>query len=282
MKGFINIIKPKGMSSAYAVGAVKKKFNVPCGHMGTLDPMAEGVLPVGVGQASRLFQYLLDKQKTYVARFVFGYSTDTLDVTGKETERTNKVPSLEEIKKVMAKFVGEIDQIPPKYSAKCIDGKRGYQLARKGVDFELAPKKVTILSAEVLGQVDENEFEFKFTCKGGTYIRSLARDIAYECGTVGVMSALNRTNVGIFSIENGVKLEDFVNSTDAESFLIEPQRTLNFEKLILTSVQAQKILDGVYENYGFKDGVYSVYNCSEFWGVGEVKDGILRINTYVR
>ena len=89
MTGCINVIKPSGMSSAYAVGAVKKKFNCPCGHMGTLDPMAEGVLPVGIGKASRLFQYMLDKEKTYIARFIFGYTTDTLEVTGETTEKTD-------------------------------------------------------------------------------------------------------------------------------------------------------------------------------------------------
>lgn len=173
MKGFINLIKPQGMSSAYAVGAVKKKFNIPCGHMGTLDPMASGVLPVGLGKASRLFQYLLDKEKVYVARFKFGYSTDTLDVTGKTELDGGNIPTLDEINAVLPNFIGEIDQIPPKYSAKCIDGKRGYELARKGVEFELAPKKVCILDAKCLGQTAEDEFSFEFRCKGGTYIRYL-------------------------------------------------------------------------------------------------------------
>ena len=145
MKGFINLYKPAGISSAAAVSAVKKKFHTPCGHMGTLDPMAEGVLPVGIYKTSRLFQYLLDKDKSYVARFRFGFTTDTLDVTGSVTETTGIVPSEEEIKAVLPAFIGEIEQIPPKYSAKCIDGKRGYQLARKGVEFELQPKKARFL-----------------------------------------------------------------------------------------------------------------------------------------
>lgn len=282
MKGFINLIKPKGMSSAYAVTAVKKKFNLPCGHMGTLDPMAEGVLPVGIGQASRLFQYLLDKEKTYVARFKFGYTTDTLDVTGETTESGGKVPTEKQIKSVLDKFVGEINQVPPKYSAKCIDGKRGYQLARKGVEFTLEPKKVTVLSSELIGQTDTDEFEFKFTCKGGTYIRSLARDIALECGTLGVMSALNRTACGVFSIENGVTVEEFKAAENPEQFLIPPENTINFPTLVLTDKQATRILNGLFDDYGIKDGLYKVYNQSEFWGVGEVNSGVLRIKTYVR
>ncbi len=282
MNGFINLIKEKGMSSAYAVTAVKKKFNCPCGHMGTLDPMAEGVLPVGVGRASRLFQYLLDKEKTYVARFIFGYTTDTLDVTGQTTDTTLNKVNIQDIKKVMNEFVGEIDQIPPKYSAKCIDGKRGYQLARQGVEFELAPKKVTIISAECLGQVDEQEFEFRFVCKGGTYIRSLARDIGVRLNSLGVMSALDRTACGIFCKEKGVTVQEFIDAVDAERFLIKPDETVSFDKLVLNNADATKILNGVFENKGYKDGVYRVYNESEFWGVGKAENGVLRINTYVR
>lgn len=282
MTGFINIIKPSGVSSAYAVGGVKKKFNCPCGHMGTLDPMADGVLPVGVGKASRLFQYMLDKEKTYVARFIFGYTTDTLDITGEVTERTEVVPTIDQIKSVLSNFIGEIDQIPPKYSAKCINGKRGYQLARQGVEFELEAKKVNILNIELLSQVSENEFEFKIDCKGGTYIRSLARDIALAVGSLGVMSKLTRTACGVFNMQNGIALDELKNTDTPEQYLIPADTTVSFEKLHLTPKQAQKILDGVYENYGFKDGTYRVYNQQAFIGVGRVSEGVLRINSYVR
>lgn len=282
MKGFINLIKPSGMSSAYAVGAVKKKFNIPCGHMGTLDPMASGVLPVGLGKASRLFQYLLDKEKVYVAKFKFGALTDTLDVTGNVEKTCAKIPTLAEINAVLPSFVGEIDQVPPKYSAKCIDGKRGYQLARKGVEFELAPKKVCILDAKCLEQTAEDEFAFEFRCKGGTYIRSLARDIGAMCNSLGIMSALDRTQCGIFNYSNGVSVEELKNASDVEKYIIPADEAVSFEKLILTSKQAEKILNGVFENYGFNDGIYRVYNESEFWGVGESQNGILKIKAYVR
>ncbi len=270
------------MSSAQAVGIVKKKLNMPCGHMGTLDPMASGVLPVGVGQASRLFDYLLDKEKTYIAKFKFGYTTDTLDVTGTITERMGIIPSEEQINGVLGDFVGEILQVPPKYSAKCIDGKRGYQLARKGVEFTLAPKKVTILSAQLLGKTSDDEFMFKFTCKGGTYIRSLARDIAFKCNTLGVMSSLNRSASGIFDLQNGITVEEFKNSDNPEKYLIPSDSVINFEKLTLSNERATKILNGVFEDIGVKDGIYRVYNECEFWGVGRAEKGILRINTYVR
>ncbi len=282
MKGFINLLKPEGMSSAYAVGAVKRKFNMPCGHMGTLDPMASGVLPVGISKASRLFQYLLDKEKTYVAEFKFGFTTDTLDVTGKTEAQTTVIPTAKEIKSVLGNFVGDIAQVPPKYSAKCIDGKRGYQLARKGVDFTLDAKTVTILGIELLSQVDENTFTFKIDCKGGTYIRSLARDIALSVGSLGVMSKLERTASGIFNLANGVGVEEFKDSDNPEKYIIPAEEVVSFEKLILTNERATKILNGVFENYGYADGIYRVYNQNEFWGIGESKQGVLKIVAYVR
>ena len=282
MHGFINIIKPSGMSSAYAVGGVKRKFNMPCGHMGTLDPMAEGVLPVGIGKASRLFQYLLDKEKTYVARFLFGVDTDTLDVTGEVTGTTKNLPNIDDIKSVLSTFVGEIDQVPPRYSAKCVDGKRGYQLARKGVEFDLPPKKVTVLGFECLGQTGENEYEFKIDCKGGTYIRSLARDVALSCGSLGVMSKLTRTRCGVFTLENGVSVDEFKATENVERYLIESDSVVDFPKIVLSNEKATRILNGLFDKYDYSDGLYRVYNENAFWGVGTVENGVLRITSYVR
>lgn len=282
MTGFINLLKPEGMSSAFAVGAVKRKFNLPCGHMGTLDPMASGVLPVGIGQASRLFQYLLDKEKTYVAEFKFGYSTDTLDVTGQVVDTTDIVPTAEQIKSVLNNFIGNIKQVPPKYSAKCIDGKRGYQLARRGVDFTLEAKTVSVLDISLLGETGKNTYKFKIDCRGGTYIRSLARDIADAVGSLGVMSKLERTASGVFNIENGVSVEDFKNTDNPEKFIIPADMVVSFEKLVLSDERATKILNGVFENHGYKDGIYRVYNQDKFWGIGTAIDGVLKINTYVR
>lgn len=270
------------MSSAYAVGSVKRKLRANCGHMGTLDPMASGVLPVGLEKTSRLFQYLLDKNKTYVARFKFGFTTDTLDVTGAVTEKSGVIPTEKELESVLPRFIGEIDQIPPKYSAKCIDGKRGYQLARSGVDFTLEPKRVTILDVKLLAQTDKDEFEFKIDCKGGTYIRSLARDIALSLNTLGTMSKLTRTASGVFCMENGITVQEFMDSDNPQKYILPPDIAVDFPKIRLTKGQAQKILDGVYENYGYADGTYRVYNEEEFWGVGVATDKKLRIKAYVR
>ena len=282
MKGFINLIKPSGMSSARAVTAVKKKFNCPCGHMGTLDPMASGVLPVGIGKASRLFQYMLDKDKIYIARFKFGLVTDTLDTTGETLSTTDYIPTEEEIKENLKYFIGEIDQVPPKYSAKCIDGKRGYQLARSGVEFTLSAKKVNVLDFKLISKISNDEYEFEIHCKGGTYIRSLARDLGEKCNSLAIMSALTRAKSGIFTLENGVSVEDLEKAENPMDLLISADKAVDFPKLVLSNENALKILNGVFENHGYKDGTYRVYNENEFWGVGTAKDGVLKINSYVR
>ncbi len=282
MKGFINVIKPEGMSSAYAVGAVKKKFNCPCGHMGTLDPMASGVLPVGLGKTSRLFDYLLDKSKTYIAVFRFGLTTDTLDITGAVTDTCETIPNEDTVKNNLNKFVGEIDQIPPKYSAKCVDGKRGYELARKGVDFTLKPKKVTVTEFRLLEKLNDTDYKFIIKCKGGTYIRSLARDLGESCNSLAVMTKLERAESGIFNMQNGVTVEDLKNSSNPEKYIIPSDEAVAFEKVVLTNEQATKILNGVFDKYPLKDGFYRVYNQTEFWGVGVVENGILKIKAYVR
>ncbi len=282
MKGFINVIKPSGMSSAQAVGVVKRIYNCPCGHMGTLDPMASGVLPVGLDQTSRLFPFLLEKKKTYVARFKFGFTTDTLDITGKITDTTSVIPTKEQINDAIKNFVGEILQVPPKYSAKCVNGKRGYELSRKGVDFTLEAKTVVIDSIILDCQTDKDEYQFTINCGGGTYIRSLARDIALSCNSLGVMTKLERAKSGVFTLSNGVSIEELKNSDNKEKYILPADIAIDYNKLILTIAQAQKTLDGVYLNYGFDDGIYRVYNGEEFWGIGRVKDGILRIKPYVR
>lgn len=284
MKGFINVIKPSGVSSAYCVAQVKKKTGQPCGHMGTLDPMASGILPVGVGKTSRLFRYMLNKEKTYVAEFKFGISTDTLDTTGEITLSGGKIPTENQINAVINEFVGEINQVPPKYSAKCVDGKRGYALARAGVDFTLEPKKVKIIEFSLIGMTGEDTYKFKIRCGGGTYIRSLAKDLGERLDTCAVMSALDRTECGIFNYENGICLSEikslYIEELKARS--VPADESVNFEKLYLDEYRSTRILNGVFDNYGYKDGVYRVYACGDFWGIGRAESGVLKMEAYVK
>lgn len=282
MIGFINVYKRRGDGSTFVVGKLKKKLNAKCGHMGTLDPLASGVLPVGIGKATRLFDYLLDKKKTYVAEFEFGRTTDSLDCEGKVLSEGLPVPTEEEILRVLGDFCGEIDQVPPNFSAKMIAGKRSYVLARKGVEFSLPPKRVTVYGIELLGRTEGNKFKFKIECGGGTYIRSLARDIAKKLGTVGLMTALERTVSGVFSLQNAVKLEEFLASDEPEKYIIPVDEVISYEKIRLTKTEAERLLNGLYDKYPFPEGLYRVYSEDDFWGVGKVENGFIKMKAYCR
>lgn len=277
--GFINIDKKTAVTSSSVVNKIKWLSGVPCGHMGTLDPLASGVLPVGVGNATRLFDYFLEKQKTYVAEFTFGETADTLDSTG-VIVKGGHVPTEQEILDVLPKFIGWLDQVPPKYSAKNVNGKRGYDLARAGVDFELPPKRIIVHGIELLGKSKETEnaYNLKITCGGGTYIRSLARDIASACGTLGLMSGLRRTQSGIFTLDNAIDLESLTQENIAQA-VIPTQDVLPYPDLLLTAKNAYKIFDGVQIETDEKDGLYKFYKDELFYGIAEVKNGKAKIKT---
>ena len=279
MTGFININKGEGVSSAKEVSRIKRLTGVPCGHMGTLDPMATGVLPVAIGNAARLFDYFLDKRKTYIATFRFGIDTDTLDTTGNIIKEGGRVPSAEEISAIIPEFIGEIDQIPPKYSAKSVNGRRGYSLARAGVEFELPAKKVKIYSINLIGANGNDGYDFEIECGGGTYIRSLARDIGASAGTCAVMSALKRTRSGFFSIENSVSSED-LSAENISEFIIPTDSVIDFESIYPDEREAKKLFNGLAIGYDRADGIYKIY-CpdSTFYGLAEVRGGILKVRT---
>ena len=278
--GFFNVNKPSGIVSSTVVNKLKWLTGVPCGHMGTLDPLASGVLPVGVGNATRLFDYFLNKEKEYIAEFTFGVDSDTLDSSG-ALVYGGRIPTGEEISAILPTFFGDIMQIPPKYSAKNVNGQRGYDLARAGIEFELPPKQVHIYNMELLGAVadKENTYQIKIRCGGGTYIRSLARDIAAALGTKAVMSALNRTQSGCFLLEKAIDFEVLQNDPsleELEKYLIPTQDVLPFEDLILTESQTQKLLNGQRVGVENQDGLYKIYRDGGFYGVAEVKNGLAK------
>ena len=271
MTGFINVFKETGVSSAYAVNRIKWLSGTPCGHMGTLDPLACGVLPVGVGNATRLFDYFLNKRKIYVARFRFGITTDTLDEEG-EKVFGGAVPTQAEIEAALPAFMGEIDQVPPKYSAKSVNGRRGYELARSGEEFTLAPKKVKIEAFRLTGQTAEDEFSFEIVCGGGTYIRSLARDLAAAVNTQGYMSALMRTASGVFTKETAVPLEQLTKE-NLQEHLIPTESVLPFPALREVD---PRIFNGVTVPCKEEDGSYKLYRGDEFYGIAVARGGLLR------
>ena len=275
--GFVNVDKPSGMTSSAVVNRVKWLTGLPCGHMGTLDPLASGVLPVGVGNATRLFDWFLDKEKEYVAEFVFGVTSDTLDTTG-GLMPCGGVPSEGAVAAALPRFVGEIDQVPPRYSAKNVNGRRGYDLARAGVSFELPPKRVKVYAFDLLGRSEEREdaFRFRIRCGGGTYIRSLARDLGAALGTGGVMSALRRTQSGCFLIGDAVPFA-LLNEENIEKYILPTENTLPFPELSFS--ENDRIFNGIPARTAVPDGKYKAFRGGAFYGIAEVKGGRAKIAT---
>ena len=281
--GFFNVDKPSGLVSSTVVNKLKWLSGVPCGHMGTLDPLASGVLPVGVGNATRLFDYFLEKDKEYIADFTFGVDSDTLDSTGNLVQGGH-VPNEMEISSVLSTLCGDVMQIPPKYSAKNVNGRRGYDLARAGIEFELAPKKVRIDSVELLGKKEDtaDTYLFKIRCGGGTYIRSIARDMAAALGTKAVMSGLRRTQSGIFTLQNAIPfdvLEKDPSIEELEQYIIPTDSVLPFETLPLTDQEVGRILQGQRVKTDMVGGIYKMYTADGFYGLVEVVDGLAKAKT---
>jgi len=212
MHGWIILDKPLGLGSTQGVSAVKRalreggygKFKV--GHGGTLDPLATGVLPIAVGEATKLAGRMLDSDKVYDFTLSFGVETDTLDLEGREIARSDVRPSRAEIEAVLPRFTGPIEQVPPAYSALKVDGERAYDLARAGEEVVLASRAVTIRELSIMA-VDADSVTLTAHVSKGTYIRSLARDIAQALGTVGHVTMLRRTKAGPFTLEQAISLD---------------------------------------------------------------------------
>jgi len=209
-QGWINLYKPKNITSFKAINSIKKKFSInKIGHAGTLDPMAEGVLPIAIGKATKLIPYISNMNKEYEFTVTWGTQTTTDDAEGKILFESNYLPKRKEIEKKIIKYIGYINQIPPKVSAVKINGKRAYKLFRENKKFTIQPKKVFI---EDLCITDHsiNKTSFKILCGQGFYVRSLARDLAIDLKTYGHISSLKRSKVGKFSEKNSILLDDLL------------------------------------------------------------------------
>lgn len=278
MTGFINVNKAQGVSSTREVSVIKHVTKTPCGHMGTLDPMASGVLPVAIGNAARLFDYFLDKRKTYVAEFKFGFDSDTLDTTG-ELIKDGTVPIEDDILQVLPSLEGEIMQIPPIYSAKNVNGKRGYQLARAGVEFTLPPKKVNVYSVKLVEKTNEDTFKFEIECGGGTYIRSIARDMAQMLKTKAVMSSLIRTKSGVFDIASAVST-DLITPENVTQYIIPTDSVLPFDAIYPVGNDVKKLFNGLSVKTSLAEGLYKIYSEDRtFYGLASVNEGQLKVRT---
>lgn len=256
--GFVNVIKPTGMTSSDVVCKVKKILGTKkIGHFGTLDPAAAGVLPLGVGKGTKFFDYFLTKDKEYIAQVEFGVMTDSLDSFGEVVEKQDVFVSKEQIESILPKFIGKIEQIPPKYSAIKINGEKACDLARKGVDFEIKSRNIEVYSIEILKNISKNRFLFKVHCSAGTYIRTLFSDIANSLGTVSTTPVIIRTKSGRFGIDNAVTLDELENNKsiiEVET-LFSDFKKINIKDLVL----AKKFFCGTklneQESLNFKDYV---------------------------
>lgn len=207
INGIVILNKPTGMNSLTAVKKVQKFFNVKkAGHLGTLDPYASGVLVVALNKATKNFEKHLNDKKVYRAIFKFGYETTTLDSEGEITKKQEVDITEEKIMQVLPQMVGKFDQIPPIYSAKKVNGKKAYELARAGKEVVLKPKPIEIYKFNLIDKLEKNTFLFEIECSAGTYIRSCVRDLAEKLSTCGVMVGLVRIVAGNWKIENSVEL----------------------------------------------------------------------------
>ena len=201
--GIILLDKPSGITSFTAVAMMKRRLSVKCGHSGTLDPLATGLLPIMCGKATKLCKYLTEADKSYRAVLRFGQATDTFDITGQVTKECDKEISIEQIKAVIPEFIGKIKQIPPAFSAIKVGGTALYKLAREGKEVTVPEREIEIYSIEII-DYNKNELTIDVECSKGTYIRSLCNDIAIRLGTVGTMSALRRTKTCGWDISEAV------------------------------------------------------------------------------
>ena len=249
VNGWVCLDKPFGMGSTEAVSKVRRLFDAQkAGHAGTLDPLASGILPIALGEATKTVPFMMEAQKVYRFTLNWGISTDSLDREGEITGRSDVRPDVEAVRAALPAFVGEIDQVPPQFSAIKVDGQRAYDLAREGTDFELASRRVMIHEATVSDAPDVDHVELTIRTGKGVYVRSLARDLAAVLGAEGHVSALRRERVGPFSTENAVTLDfltDLVHRDAASEGLLPVATALDdIPELAVTDQDAFSLRQG--------------------------------------
>ena len=249
--GWLIFDKPEGMTSTSAVGLARRVFDAQkAGHGGTLDPFATGVLPIALGEATKTVSYVMDGEKEYRFTVRWGLETDSCDPEGKAVAESAVRPDRDAILGVLARFIGQVEQIPPIYSAIKIDGERAYDLARAGETPEMQPRTVDIHELVLISQPDADHAVFEAVCGKGTYVRALARDIARALGTVGHVSQLRRTAVGPFGEDDAISLDalqDLGNKQPAQrqEALFAVESALDgIPALDLTDMEAMRLRNG--------------------------------------
>mgnify|MGYP004466396515 FL=1 len=286
MNGIIIVNKPKGCTSHDVVYKIKKIFNEKVGHTGTLDPMAEGVLPILIGKGTLLSKYLINHNKKYIVNLQLGTKTDTADLEGKiiEEQQVNaKLLNKENIENILKSFIGKQEQIPPIYSAIKVNGKKLYEYARKGQEVEVKPRKIEIYDIKLIKySIQEKTIEFEVYCGKGTYIRSLCEDLSKKFETVGYMKNLKRIQVGDFKIEDSITVADLEKNINDNQFI--NNKIISVEKIFeeknsieLDEKKLQLFLNGVKLTQKYPDDIYKIYNKnSSFIGIGIIENQLLK------
>lgn len=287
--GWIILDKPRGLGSTQAVGAVKRVLReggyakAKVGHGGTLDPLAEGVLPIALGEATKLAGRMLDASKIYEFTIAFGVETDTLDTEGESVATSDVRPSLPQIEAILPDFTGPIDQVPPAYSALKVDGKRAYDLARAGEPVELETRAVTIHSLTIAdGPHARDEITLTALVSKGTYIRSLARDIAHALGTCGHVTYLRRIKAGPFTEAVAIsldKLNEIANGAQLSDLLLPLEAGLDdIPALSLSQTDAQAVRQGrVLSGLPQSSGLYFAKLGNVPVALVEIMDGTAKV-----
>lgn len=278
--GFLNVYKPKGMTSFDVVAILRRVTKIrQIGHTGTLDPFAVGVLPICIGKSTRLIEYLND-DKEYLATVQFGSDTDTYDLEGQVIRTYDKKITKEEVENILKSFEGEIEQIPPIYSAIKVNGKKLYEYARNGQEVEIKPRKVFISKIE-LKDFDTNLQQAKILvdCSKGTYIRSIAFDLGRKMNCGGHLVALERTKAGMFLKKDSTKLEDIKTLEDVENLLINPVEVLDYPKINLTDIEKEKVSHGmsIANNLGQNSGVVILVYGGKIYAIGIAQESKISI-----
>ncbi|MDR1008721.1 MAG: tRNA pseudouridine(55) synthase TruB [Rickettsiales bacterium] len=288
LNGFINIDKSEGIGSTEVVSALKKLLfprfgRMKIGHTGTLDPLASGVLPIALGEATKAIPYMEPTLKIYIFAIKFGVSTTTDDRAGEVVETSTKIPSVREIEEVLPKFMGAISQIPPRFSAIKINGQRAYDLARAGAEFDIKPRANFIHLLRLIEQVAMDEFKFEVQAERGFYVRSLARDMAAALGTAGHASLIRRTASGPFTLESAISLDNIAkmlqNSAqlDAREFVLDICLVLDGIPAIgIDESQQARLKHGQTLETSLSDGLYRALFQDRLVCIAKAANGVLK------
>ena len=277
MFGFLNVYKPQGKTSHDIVAILRRVTKIKqIGHTGTLDPFAEGVLPICIGKATRLIEYLED-DKAYIGTIQFGKSTTTYDTEGEGVNVSTQKVTLQEIENALPNFRGEIQQLPPIYSAIKVNGKKLYEYARAGEEVKIEPRGVNIYKLELINFDEEKQIaELAIECSKGTYIRSIANDLGETLGCYGHLIKLVRTKAGKFEINETVKLKDIETKEQVEQKLIYPLEYLNYPKYELNEHEKDKVSHGMAIQTNLDNGTAILTHKNELIAMVSVESRIAK------